>query len=427
VYLLLVHASLAALAVFLLLQNRLWLIVVEVVFALSLAGGVWFMRQWVRAASVAREGAQLLADRDFTTRFRETGQPDADGMIRVYNAMVDHLREERTRLQEQQFFLSRIMRVSPSGIVTLDFDGRIDFMNPSAERLLQIASGDGKGRRIEELDSPIAQVLAALAAGQSEVASLAAGRRVKCLRGEFVDRGFPRAFLLMEELTEELRRFEKAAYEKVIRMMSHEVNNSVGASNSLLTSCLTYAPLLPPEERADFEGALKVAIGRTDELNRFMRSFADVVRLPPPVKRPCHLREMVEQLAQLLRAATDERRICWKWEFDGDPGEIAMDRGQMEQVFVNVFKNAIDAIGSDGAITVRFASDASGASVAVEDSGAGIPPDVRANLFTPFFSTKDHGQGIGLTIVREILDHHEFDYSLESAPGRPTRFTIVFR
>ena len=101
-------------------------------------------------------------------------------------------------------------------------------------------------------------------------------------RGTFLDRGFARSFLLLEELTEELRQSEKAAYEKLIRMMSHEVNNSVGASSSLLQSSLSYSAQLSGDDRADFERALQIAIDRMGQLNVFMRSFADVVRLPPP-------------------------------------------------------------------------------------------------------------------------------------------------
>ena len=101
-----------------------------------------------------------------------------------------------------------------------------------------------------------------------------------------MDRGFSRTFLLIEELTEELRQAEKAAYEKLIRMLSHEVNNSVAASNSLLTSCLVFAEQLPGESRADLEGALHVVMNRTAQLGAFMKAFADVVRLPEPRPRP---------------------------------------------------------------------------------------------------------------------------------------------
>ena len=114
-------------------------------------------------------------------------------------------------------------------------------------------------------------------------------RRVKCHHGTFVDRGFPRSFLLIEELTEELRQFERAAYEKLIRVMSHEVNNTVAASNSLLHSSLAYAGELDAGNRHDFEQAIGIVIERTEQLGSFMRRFADVFRLPPPLTGSCDL------------------------------------------------------------------------------------------------------------------------------------------
>jgi signal transduction histidine kinase len=230
----------------------------------------------------------------------------------------------------------------------------------------------------------------------------------------------------MEELTEELRLYEKAAYEKLIRMMSHEVNNSVGASNSLLTSCLAYSHQLPEEHRRDFEAALGIAIGRTNQLDAFMRGFADVIRLPAPVPQPCDVRTMLHNVAALMKAQCDERRVAWCWAEDEVLPPVAVDPVQMEQVFLNIAKNAVEAIGHDGRITVRTWRKDGRPAVAIEDTGPGLSAEVRQNLFTPFFSTKEGGQGIGLTLVQEILASHRFQYSLDSAAGGPTRFTIVF-
>jgi len=232
--------------------------------------------------------------------------------------------------------------------------------------------------------------------------------------------------MVIEELTEELRQFEKAAYGKLIRMMSHEVNNSVGASNSLLHSCLTYAHELSVEHRADFEAALRVAIDRTDQLNAFMRSFADVIRLPPPRLEPCDIGDVLESIRRLMKAKCDARRIEWRSAIEEPPGVVPMDRAQVEQALVNIVTNAMEAIGENGTITVRLGRRDARPALVVEDTGPGLSAEARQNLFTPFFSTKEHGQGIGLTLVQEILSQHRFQYSLDSPPGGPTRFTIVF-
>jgi two-component system, NtrC family, nitrogen regulation sensor histidine kinase NtrY len=429
-YLFVVHALLAGLAVVLLRQDRMWLFAIEVVFAITLGVGLTLTRNIFRSFSLYREGSQLLREHEFTSRFRTVGQPEIDALIGVYNQMADHLRDERTRLQEQHYFLSRILQVSPLGIITLDFDDRVTLTNPSAERLLGLPPDRIDGRRLTELVSPLTEALVALQPGDSRVIPVQGARRVKCHRGTFLDRGFPRTFLLLEELTEELRQYEKAAYEKLIRVMSHEVNNTIGASNSLLHSVLTYATELTPDNRKDFESAIGIVIARTEQLNGFMRSFADVVRLPLPIRVRQELLPILENMVRLLTPAAARRAIRWKWDVQ-EPIVATIDRGQIEQAFVNILKNAMEAIGHDGTITIRLlphgTAQASGrGAVVIEDTGPGIPDEARANLFTPFFSTKETGQGIGLTLVQEILTQHQCEYSLEGPPGGPTQFTIVF-
>ncbi|MFN0087286.1 MAG: sensor histidine kinase [Blastocatellia bacterium] len=425
-YLLLVHLLFAGVAIYLLSKNRMWLLAVEAAFIVSLYVGVRLIRNLFGTIELIDTGAQFIEDSDFTSRFREVGQREMDRLIQVYNRMADNLREERARQQEQNYFLEKIITASVSGIVTFDFDGRISTVNPTAGRLLSVSPGGLAGKRLEELDHPLGAGLAELGQGESRILPLAGRRRLRCLRAQFLDRGFTRDFLLMEELTEELRQAEKAAYEKVIRMMSHEVNNSVGSANSLLHSCLHYADQLRGEDRADFETAMRVVIGRTDHLNTFMRNFADVFRLPPPRLQPLDPRQLLEEVLPLFRADFERRRITVEVEAREQIGLARLDRDQMEQVFLNLLKNAAEAIGENGRITLRIGRQTGRPFITIEDTGEGIPPPVRANLFTPFFSTRENGQGIGLTVVQEILDQHGFEFSLESEPGTPTQFTIRF-
>jgi two-component system nitrogen regulation sensor histidine kinase NtrY len=426
-YLAAVHLIFAAIAVRAYWESKVLLFVVEVLFLLSFVFGVALVRSLFGTLDLVRSGAQLIQESDFGIRFREVGQAEMDQLVGVYNRMVDHLREERIRIEEQHHFMDRILAASPSGVVTLDLDGRIATVNPAAERILREPRESLVGRRLEQTAGPHARRLAELETGASQVIALGAGRRAKCQRGEFMDRGFVRTFFMMEELTEELRRSEKAAYEKLIRMMSHEVNNSVGAATSLLDSCLNYRDQIRPEDREDFERALAIVIGRTRELNVFMQGFSDVVRLPDPRKREVDVRGLVEDVGALFRAELAQRRIGWRLAADGvGTLLIAMDRGQMEQALVNVVKNAMEAIGEDGAITVVLDRHGARTRLVIEDTGGPLTPEVQAQLFTPFYTTRPNGQGIGLTIVQEILGRHGFEFSLEGGAGRPTQFTILF-
>lgn len=425
IYLAVLHVALAALAVPLLwAELRIWILPLEALLAASLYLGIRLVRAVFVPLDLVRSGAQYLAESDFMVRFRGTGQPDMDALVDVYNRMVDHLREERTRSEERHYFLDKILTTTPSGVVILDYDERIAVANPAAARMLGRDAAALEGRKLTEIDDPLARALAALAVDESRVEGFWGSRRVRCRRLQFLDRGFARDFFIVDELTEELRRSERAAYEKLIRVMSHEVNNTVAATSSLLDSCLAYARHLEGEDRADYEEALGIVIARAAQLNAFMRGFADVVRLPEPELHPTDLRALLGRVERLMRPECERRRIEWRWECDGALGSPPLDAAQIEQVFINVFKNAIEAVGEGGTITVRCGASAGRRFVAVEDTGPGIPEDVRAHLFTPFFTTKEQGQGIGLTMVQEILGNHGLAFALESGERGGARFVL---
>jgi two-component system nitrogen regulation sensor histidine kinase NtrY len=440
-YLLGLHIVFAAGAAYFLLEHRIWLIAVEVLFAVSLAITLGLVRALFAPIELLRSGIAMIENRDFAARFRTEGPPEAVELYAVYNRMVDHLREERIRLEEQNWFLSRIIEASPSGILIFDFDGRIVTVNPAAERLLSAPAARLTGRSLAELaqndadgnrngagsvETTFAGELLRLENDDPRVLTLRGRRRVKCQRSQFFDRGFSRSFILLEELTEELRQSEKAAYEKLIRMMSHEVNNSLGASRSLLESCLAYGAQLAEEDREDFLAALRVVIGRADRLGAFMSELADVVRLPAPRLSPTNVLKAAEGVAALLARDAEKRRIRFEWDVRDALDGIPADRAQLEQALVNVVKNALEAIGEDGVVTFRTGRLESRRYLQIEDSGPGIPEAARTDLFRPFFTTKENGQGLGLTIVQEVLAAHGFELALESAPGETTRFTILF-
>ena len=255
----------------------------------------------------------MLRDGEFTTRFLEVGHPDVDTMIRVYNRMVDDLREERVRLQEQQYFLGQLLAASPAGVIVLDHDGSVSAVNPAAARLLQAPAGRrSRAARSPDVRSPLARSARPDGARRARCAvTLSNGGRVRGQCATFVERGHPRRFYLVEELTEELRQTEKSAYEKLIRMMSHEVNNTVGATRSLLQSSLAYGEALPAPPARRLQEALGIAGNRLERLNSFMRGFADVVRMPQPVKRPVDVLRLLDACVRLVQAQTDRARVAW--------------------------------------------------------------------------------------------------------------------
>jgi nitrogen fixation/metabolism regulation signal transduction histidine kinase len=401
------HLVFAGLAVVVLMEHQNWLFAVEVSFVISIVISYRMVNALFVPIELIRTGAELINERDFTSRFVPVGQPEMDRLIEIYNAMIDRLRDERLAAEEQQQLLQKIVEASPSGIVICDFNGTIQQANPAAQRLLS--------------EPAVAAALPSLAAGESKLVTLAGARKLKIWNAEFRDRGFAKTFYLLEEMTEELRLTEKTAYEKLIRMMSHEVNNSVGAVRSLLESVLQYSQQIGPDDRADFTNALTIAAARIESLNRFMTGFADVVRLPPPHPREVQLATVIDDIGTLLRPELEQRRIALRVDIKRDE-TIRADQSQFEQVIINVIRNAMESIRKDGAIAVTFRDHV----LTVADTGRGIDPAARDELFTPFFTTKREGRGLGLTIVSEILNNHRLPFSLQNREGGGAEFRVTF-
>src|SRR5204863_450817 len=143
----------------------------------------------------------------------------------------------------------------------------------------------------------------------------------------------------------------------------------------------SYAGQLAPDDGADFERALQIAIDRMGQLNAFMRGFADVVRLPAPVRQPTDVRDMLGRIETLTAPVRQAQGITWRWDEEGAWPLLPLDRVQIEQALVNVVKNAMEAAGAGGHVTIRLGFEGPRPRLVVEDSGPGIPPDVREHLF----------------------------------------------
>ena len=421
-YLGLLHVGMAVLAVVCLPDRPVALLVVEIGIVVSTLVAVRLVQRTLLPMDLVRTGSELIGEEDFTTRLRAPGVPETDGLVVVYNRMIDRLREERLRNEEQNLFLDRVLAASPAAVITLDFDGRVAQANPAALKILGPALW---GKHPREIGGPVAQAMEAIAVDGSHVVA-SGGRRFKVSRAEFYDRGHPRAVFLVEELTEELRASERAAYEKLIRMVTHEVHNSVGAVGSLLDSLRHYAPQLEADDRADFTSALSVAGTRLEHLRAFIGGFAEVIRLPHPDLRPVALAPLVEDLRTLLKPQMESRGIVCDWARLDPVPDVQADKNQIEQVLVNVLKNAMEAAGPRGRIDVRLWRENGATQLAVRDSGPGIAPEARDRLFTPFFSTKRDGLGLGLTLVAEVLAQHRCTFDLRDAEGGGAEFRVGF-
>ncbi len=411
---------------FLLLQlleyNKWYFLAGEVLLLASLVLFLVLYKQLVKPVETISSATNLLKEKDFNTRMSYVGQKEIDKLVEVYNKMSEQLHEERIKHEEKNLFLDRLIDASPSAILILDGNNHISKMNPSAKQIFNINGQDEYEILISDLPYPWNNHLSELEPGNSEVIRLDGIRRFKASCNSFIDKGFARPFILIEELTRELVLAERQSYEKVIRMMSHEVNNSVGAVNSVMQSVLSMSHQFDNNIQKDVSNALKVSIDRNTSLNHFMANFADVVKLPPPSKKRVDIVPVIRKVAELYQPDFMLKNIQVKLNLRQI--EVDADPVQMEQVFMNVIKNSIEAIGSNGII--RINQNTNPLCISIIDTGSGISSETSEKIFTPFYSTKKTGQGIGLTVVREILVNHGFSFKLHKLYDTETEFQICF-
>lgn len=384
---------------------------------------IYFYRKVIKPLDIIGNGMELLREQDFSSRLSLVGQREADKIVLVFNRMMEQLKDERLRLREQNHFLDLLINVSPMGVIILTLDGHISMLNAAALRFLDYSAADDlEGRLMCELNTPLAEEIERIPKDTTETVRLSDSMIYRCSRLSFVDRGFSHPFILIESLTSEVVKAEKKAYEKVIRMIAHEVNNTTAGITSTLDT--VDGALECMEDTDDLREVMKVCIERCYSMSRFITNFANVVKIPEPCLQSVELNDRVSSCKIFMENICRNRRITLHLALCEENPEVMMDPSLFEQVMVNIIKNAAESIGEEGEIFIR--TSASPAMLEIADTGAGISKEVEPKLFSPFFSTKPNGQGIGLIFIREVLIKHGCTFSLRTYPDKLTRFRIRF-
>ena len=402
-----------------------------------------FFRSFTRPFRILNAGIESIQDQDFSIKFLPVGQPELDRLLEVYNRMIDHLRLERTLTSEKNFLLGKLIDASLSGIVMLNTRGGIDVINPAAARIMKLSGAPQVPLPLESLPAPWGEALAELKVNGSLLVQSGGPERYRCYRAFFRERGVKRSFFFIEELTSELIQAERRGYEKVIRMISHEINNSVGAVNSIIDSSINFIRSeVSSGVTKDFIDALQTARERMENLKHFTGRFSEIVQIPRPEITPCDLRDCIGHLLIYFRADLEAGRIRVETRFPDAGPVILFDNQQLELVLINILKNAMEAIsarrsgsrsestGSDsfsGGGKIRITASDPPVVLAIENDGVPIPAEIIPRLFEPFFTSKKTGQGIGLTLIREILLNHECKFSLHTRKDGITEFQIRFK
>ena len=366
-----------------------------------------------RVLRAVRDGIMSLQDRDFSISVGPTSDEELDELVRAYNSLGNLLRRERLDLYQRELLLDTVIQTTPLVMVLTNASGRIVYSNVAARQLLH------SGRKLEGLDltalladspAPLREALTADGdtlftmdvAGEPQVYHLS-------------QRGFrlnaqPHRLVLLKQLTRELAAQEVIVWKKVIRVIAHELNNSLAPISSLVHS----GRLLAREALAEHPAGIQLervftTIGeRTAHLTSFIDGYARFAKLPLPRPAPVDWSQFMDRLEGTTRFRIDAplpRRPA------------SFDASQLEQVMINLLKNAVESGSPTQAIAVSIHEQPEGFVVEVADRGSGLTENVLRDALLPFYSTKPTGTGLGLTLCREIVEAHGGRLSIANRPG----------
>ncbi|MRH00194.1 ATP-binding protein [Xanthomonas sontii] len=346
-----------------------------------------------------------LREGDYSVRAAQDAR-DADGLLARFNALAQRLQDEQRDSHESLQLLSKTLAALDGAVFAFEQDQRLRLINPAGERLLGVAAQQAIGQSAQALglaalfDVPSGSIQAHAFAGQQgrwQIGHAALRSRSQAGR-----------LLLVQPMERALREEEAQAFRRLLRVLSHEINNSLTPIASIadtLARLLAAAPqALDAELQADLHNGLGVIEQRSAALQRFLGGYARLARLPAPVPAPVALAPLCARVQRLL----DDARV----QVEVAPSlHACADADQLEQVLINLLRNALEAGGS-APVTLRASADGASVSIEVCDGGAGLPPS--DNLFVPFFTTKPGGSGIGLVLSRQILEAQGGSLSLEA-------------
>jgi two-component system, NtrC family, nitrogen regulation sensor histidine kinase NtrY len=370
-----------------------------------LVGGAWLgfaaaVRE--RAASPLRTLANLLEamrEGDYSIRARGARGDDALGeVMQQVNAMGATLRAQRLGALEATALLRTVMEEINVGVFAFDAGHILRLVNRAGERILAQPQERLLNRSAEELG--LAEYLEGEITRTQARTFPGGSGRWGISRSAFREGGLPHQLLVVTDLTQPLRAEELQAWQRLVRVLGHELNNSLAPIKSIagsLASLLARSPRAPDWED-DMRSGLEVIAARSEALSRFLSAYARLAKLPPPTFRTVQLDEW------LPRVAAMETRVKPQITA-GPPVVVEVDPDQLEQVMINLIRNAADAsLDTGGRVEVGWSRNGASVELFVRDEGPGLAN--TSNLFVPFFTTKPGGSGIGLVLSRQIAEAH---------------------
>ena len=368
-------------------------------------------------------GLLNFKDNDFSVTIPASGEPQLQSLIELFNESAETLRQERQYIYQRELLLDKVIQSSPNVMLLLDDDQRIIYANDAARHLLNQGNHINGFLLQEVMDKVSDELSSALSKPKGGLFTLSVEGQDEdetwhLSRGQFLLNGQYHHLVLLRQMTHELNRQEVAVWKKVIRIISHELNNSVAPIASMVNSGrMLTKDLNDPKLKMIFD----TIEDRTSHLSQFIFNYARFAKLPLPKKERVDWRKLVDQLGQ-------HYQFTLLGELPSDSGEF--DLIQMEQVLLNLLKNAHESGSKIAGVSLSIEASSphnannraldsegrvmSGAVIEVKDEGSGMPADVLKQALLPFYSTKQSGTGLGLPLCREIIEAHDGRISLHN-------------
>jgi PAS domain S-box-containing protein len=344
-------------------------------------------------------------------RMRRSANHDSlNDLVFEVNALSDALRNQRLGAMEATALLSKVMSEIEVAIFTFDEKHRLRLINRAGEQLIGQPSERALGRTAAELG--LEDCLEGETARTVDRSFRGHAGRWGIRRSEFRKDGLPHQLLVIGDLSRALREEERQAWQRLVRVLGHELNNSLAPVQSIADSLATMLKRQPrpPDWEQDVATGVRVIADRAESLSRFMRDYSRLARLPKPQPREVEIGTLIRNVAAL------EKRLPVAVEA-GPPVTLSVDPDQFDQLMINLVKNAVDAsLETSGGVTVGWERNGHSVDVYVRDEGPGIMNS--ANLFVPFFTTKQGGTGIGLALSRQIAEAHGGNITIENREDR---------
>ena len=412
-----VLASLATCGFLTFATNSKGFFIIEGITLLSTIIFITLYRKLIKPYQLLTNSMELIKEQDFSIRLRSIPNSEANKLIEIFNKMMDQLRNERIHVREKNHFLDLLIQASPQGVIILDFNNRVTTINPNGLRLLKLKSvADIEHKKLSEVvNNTICQQLSNLTEGGETIIRVGGITQYRCTVSSFLDRGATHPFILIEEITHELFNTEKQSYENIIRLMAHEVNNSIGAIGSTLSVVNDICTEIESDQLSDLVPAVTASHDRCIHLSTFVKNFAEVVKIPEPTKTETNINRLLTNIVQLNHIQFRKRNIEVVLDLSAQDLIISADPIQLDQVFINIIKNAYEAINYNGIISITTSINPQ--KIEIKNNGPELSKQVQEKLFTPFFTTKKQGQGIGLMFIREVLLTHNYDFNFYSKDG----------